>query len=107
MAFNSFQNDTGTLRQIGTDFAGNIETFQSITIKCDVQFEVKRMTSREGEDITTLATVFVTPSSSINSLQTNAKWQFDYSGETYTVERFMRVRFPASSAISHYQFYLR
>lgn len=107
MAFNSFQNDSGELKRIGTDFAGNIATLQTVPIRCDVQFEVKRMTSREGEEITTLATVFATPTTALDTLQTNAKWQFDYSGTTYTVERFMRVRFPASPAISHYQFYLR
>ena len=107
MAFKTFQNDTGTLKQIDTDFAGNIAPIQSISIECDVQFEVKRMTSREGEQITTLATVFATPTDQLNSLQINAKWQFEYADETYTVERFMRVRYPASPAISHYQFYLR
>lgn len=107
MAFNSFQNDTGTLKQIGNDFAGNITTLESLSISCDVQFEVKRMTSREGESITTVAIVFATPTIALDALQLNASWQFDYSGDTYTVERFQRVRFPASPAISHYQFYLR
>jgi hypothetical protein len=107
MAFSKFQNDTATLRQMQTDFAGNMSANEAITIRCDVQYEVKRMTNREGEQVTTVATVFATPTPELDALQLNDKWIFEYSDETYNVERFQRVRYPASSAISHYQIYLR
>lgn len=107
MEFNSFQNDTAKLIQFGLDFGGNKATIKSIDVQCDVQFEVKRITNSSGEEVTTFAKVFVSPNTKLNNLNTNDTWLFDYKDEQYTVERFMRVRYPGSSAISHYELMLK
>jgi hypothetical protein len=107
MEFNSFQNDSAILKRIALDFGGNPSVQQSITVKCDVQFQVKRTTNNDGEEIVTVATAFVTPQPSLTALDTNKQWQFEYDGQTYQVERYRRVRFPASPAVSHYELDLR
>lgn len=107
MEFNSFQNDTATLNQFMLDDNGNMGTIKSISIRCDVQFEVRRITNNQGEQVTTTAKVFATPTPQLDKVNTYGSWTLLYKGETYTVERFMRVRYPASSAISHYEIYLK
>jgi len=107
MAFDSFQNDTATLKSFGRDFGGNATVLATIQVKCDVQFEVKRITNSAGEEINTFATAYITPSAAIDNISTYDQWQFEYDGVQYQVERFKRVRYPASSAISHYELELR
>lgn len=107
MVFNSFQNDTATLQRLALDFGGNKTVQQSISVKCDVQFQVKRTTNSDGEEITTVATAFVSPLPSLTALSAHKQWQFVYQGVTYQVERYRRVRFPASPAVSHYELDLR
>ena len=107
MVFDSFQNDTATLKAFGRDFGGNASVVLTFDVKCDVQFQVKRTTNSAGEEINTFATAFITPKPELDKLPTYDQWQFEYDGVQYQVERFKRVRYPASSAISHYELELR
>jgi hypothetical protein len=107
MVFKSFQNDTAIITQFKRDFGGNEVLESDIEVQCDVQFQVKRTTNSDGEQITTVATAFVTPTPKLELLDRQKQWHFEYDGEVYQVERYRRVRYPASPAISHYEFDLR
>lgn len=107
MVFNGFQNDTATLKRFSLDFGGNKAEMQVIKVSCDVQWEVRRITNSAGEEITTVAKVFISPSNALNNVNLTARWVLDYNGSEYGVERFSRVRFPASPAVSHYELLLK
>src|SRR5690625_1861036 len=111
MGFNSFQNDTATLNRYTRDVAGDRVLQESIPVECDVQLEDKRIVSREGEEVTTTAAVYVTPNATLLSKTvaelTQSDWGFDYEGVERNVESFDRVREPARDVIDHYLLRLR
>lgn len=110
MSFSAFQNDTGILKRY-TFSGGDFKAAESIPVECDVQLQNKRIVSREGEEITTSAVVFVTPNPALlaktmEELTAN-RWRFEYEGSEWEVEVIHRVRKPARDEIDHYELRLR
>lgn len=110
MEFDDFQNDTGNLRRYDLDFSGSPSIAEDIPVELDVQFENRRSYNREGEQIDSTASAYVTPNNALNSKsvsELNKDWRLLYDGEEIQVERIHRVRKPAQNVIDHYRLVLR
>src|SRR5690625_2667141 len=110
MAFDSFQNDTATLKRYGRDIAGDPVLIESIPVECDVQLGNKRVVSRDGEEVTTTARVYVTPNAALlekTVAELLGQGKLEYEGREKDVEVFDRVRAPGADKIDHYLLRLR
>lgn len=111
MSFRSFQNDAATLNRYKREFNGDMTLVEQIPVECDVQFEYKRIISRDGEEVTTSAAVFVTPNEALLAKSMKdlrqQPWRLAYGGDEHDVEAFDRIRKPGRDQIDHFELRLR
>jgi hypothetical protein len=111
MAFDSFQNDSATLKRYDVNYKGELTVAQSIAVSCDVQLHSRRSVDGNGEEFTTSAIVFITPTDTLEAVTienlTKKTWRLDYQSVESPVGNIRRVRKPGKDKISHYELELK
>lgn len=101
MGFEEFNTETGTLKKIVIDGTGSESVDSSFTVDCYVEWSRTRVTNEDGEQITAEATVFITPHDSIDV--SHKRWDFDFEGQTYKVEKLDRIKKIGTNVIDHFE----
>lgn len=90
MSFSQFQTAEGTLRKVGTDNFGDTTTIETYECRIDPTLGKEVRFDNEGEQVRGRQTVL----DGLPELdQTHDRWELDFRGKTYHVEKL--TGFPA------------
>lgn len=106
MAFNVFQTESGTLKKITTDDFGD-ESSVNYTVKIDPVFGNKRAYTNQGEEISGHSTIITSPTLQQDFDLTHKRWDLEYKGKTYTIERYTPYYAIGSNKLEHIELVLR
>lgn len=105
MKFDLFQTETGTLKKITLNGTGSESVKEEIEVECHVEWTRSRVINEDGEEITANAQVFITPDDKIDI--SHKRWDFEFEGADYKVEKLGRVKDIGTNDISHFEAMIR
>ena len=104
MSFAIFQTESATLQKIGTDKFGNRTILESYNCRIDPTLGKEIRFDKDGEQVRGRDTVL----DGLPELdQTHDRWELDFRGRTYNVERLTGYPAIGSNKPDHYEVLLR
>ena len=104
MAFDIFQTESATLRKVGVDNFGNVTNLESYSCRIDPTLGKEVRFDKDGEQVRGRDTVL----DGLPELdQTHDRWELDFRGRKYNVERLTGMPAIGSNKPQHYEVLLR